>query len=569
MNELELSKLLDSGENTTIEYKEAKNAMPSSLFETVASFLNKDGGTILLGVSDDGSIMGIDPLSIDKIRKEIINASNNPELLNPTFTLSPELIEYENKTIIYIQLTASSQVHKCRGQIYDREHDCDLRIKDNNRVSEIYFRKRSIFTEGKIYPALRIEDFREDLFEKARRFIHSKRIDHPWLEEDYQGILRLSNFYRKDFSTGEEGYTLAAALMFGKDETIQSILPAYKIEALVRKENLDRWDDRLTLRTNLIESYQLLMDFIRKHLPDKFYLDGDRRLDLRELIFREIVANIIIHREYTNPLSTELIIFKDKLETTNPNKPHLRGPLTLESFSPFPKNPLLRKFFSEMGWADEIGSGVKNVSKYLKYYTSDRAEPLFWEDDVFRTSVPLVIYTFSQKIDYLFELLGVDKNSIDHKSLETIQSFEISSPIACWQEKNRFLYSLVSTWLKSSTRIPGLKLSDIKYLDDPVFFEVPTSAKKVPSLYEKSTNLLGKKFMTITKILIGTGLPISMEQLMKFMDYKNRKSFNELYMRPLMHIEFIKRTIPGKPNDPNQMYMITKKGRLFLGGFDL
>jgi len=485
MNKQELSRLLNSGENTTIEYKEAKNAMPSSLFETVASFLNKEGGTILLGVSDDGS-------------------------------------------------------------------------------------------EGKIYPALRLEDFREDLFEKARRFIRSKRTDHPWLEEDYQGILRLSNFYRKDFSTGEEGYTLAAALMFGKDETIQSILPAYKIEALVRKENLDRWDDRLTLRTNLIESYQLLMDFIRKHLPDKFYLDGDRRLDLRELIFREIVANIIIHREYTNPLSTELIIFKDKIETTNPNKPHLRGPLTLESFSPFPKNPLLRKFFSEMGWADEVGSGIKNVSKYLKYYTSDIAEPLFWEDDVFRTSVPLVIYTFSQKIDYLFELLGVDKNSIDHKLLETIQSFEISSPIAFWEEKNRFLYNLVSSWLKSSTGIAGLKSCDIKPFENPDFFEVPSSPENVPSspenvpsLHEKSTNLLGKRFMTIMKIFIGTGLPISMEQLMKFMNYKNRKSFNELYMHPLIQNEFIKRTIPGKLKDPNQMYMITKKGRLFLGGFDI
>ena len=151
-----------------------------------------------------------------------------------------------------------------------------MRIKDHNRISELYFRKRNIFTEGKIFPALKLEDFKEILFDRARGFIRSKRVDHPWLEEDNKGMLRLSNFYRKDFSTGEEGYTLAAALMFGKDETIQSILPAYKIEALVRKENLDRWDDRLTIRTNLIESYQSLMAFIRKHLPDKFYLKAKK-----------------------------------------------------------------------------------------------------------------------------------------------------------------------------------------------------------------------------------------------------------------------------------------------------
>ena len=61
MNKHDILSLTRAGENTTTEYKEAKSKMPSSLFETVASFLNRDGGTILLGVSDDGIITGIDP----------------------------------------------------------------------------------------------------------------------------------------------------------------------------------------------------------------------------------------------------------------------------------------------------------------------------------------------------------------------------------------------------------------------------------------------------------------------------------------------------------------------------
>jgi len=562
MNKQELLKILQAGESTTIEYKEAKRGMPSSLFETVAAFLNRDGGAILLGVSDDGTVTGIEPSSVDKIKKAIVNASNNTEVLDPPFTLSPELLEFEDKVLIYIQITASSQVHKCRGEIYDREHDCDLRLRDNNRVSELYFRKRNIFTEGKIYPALRIDDFREDLFDKARRFIRAKRTDHPWLEEDNKGMLRLSNFYRRDFSTGEEGYTLAAALMFGKDETIQSILPAYKIDALLRKENLDRWDDRLTLRTNLIESYQLLMEFIRKHLPDKFYLDGDRRLDLRELIFREIAANIIIHREYTNPLSTEFIIYRDKVETTNPNKPHLRGPLLLESFSPFPKNPLLRKFFSEMGWADEVGSGVKNVTKYLKYYTSNAAEPLFFEDDVFRTRAPLIIYTLSKNTDAVLELLGIKENDLEQKLFESIRDIEVPSMLASPGKKEQFLYDLVSSWLKSGTRLPGLRLSNIERLEEPAVL-------KVPSLHEKGTKLLGKRFMNLMKIITRTVVPVTMDNLMVFMDYKNRKSFRELYLHPLIQNDLIKRTIPDKPKAPNQKLTITRKGRLFLGGYEL
>ena len=54
-------------------------------------------------------------------------------------------------------------------------------------------------------------------------------------------LLKSSSLRTKDYQTGKEGLTLAAALVFGKDTTIQSILPAYKVEAMVRIQNTDRW----------------------------------------------------------------------------------------------------------------------------------------------------------------------------------------------------------------------------------------------------------------------------------------------------------------------------------------
>ncbi len=53
-------------------------------------------------------------------------------------------------------------------------------------------------------------------------------------------------------------------------------------------------------------------DFIGKHLPDKFYMEGDRRLSLRNNIFREVAANLIVHREYTNAYPATFAIFKDR-----------------------------------------------------------------------------------------------------------------------------------------------------------------------------------------------------------------------------------------------------------------
>ena len=54
---------------------------------------------------------------------------------------------------------------------------------------------------------------------------------------------------------------------------------------------------------------------------------------------------------------------------------------------PNPKNPIIASFFRNIGWSDRLGSGVRNIFKYSKYYSGE--EPEFIEGDVFRIIVPL------------------------------------------------------------------------------------------------------------------------------------------------------------------------------------
>jgi ATP-dependent DNA helicase RecG len=203
-----------------------------------------------------------------------------------------------------------------------------------------------------------------------------------------QDFYTTAGLYRRDLATGDQGFTMAALLLFGKEGVIQSGIPHYKIDALVRRINIDRYDDRVNIRCNLIEAYDKLMDFVAKHLPDKFYMEGDQRISLREKIFREIVANMLIHREYTNAFPTSLIIYQHKLETKNANKPHLYGQLRPDTFEPFPKNPHLAQLFTQMGRSEELGTGLRNVFKYSKAYSgSDKVS--FLEEDFFVVNVPL------------------------------------------------------------------------------------------------------------------------------------------------------------------------------------
>ncbi|MBP2028751.1 ATP-dependent DNA helicase RecG [Acetoanaerobium pronyense] len=232
-----------------------------------------------------------------------------------------------------------------------------------------------------------MNELENELFTRVRKTVENMRPGHPWISMNNIDLLKSAGMFLKDQSTGKQGITLAGILIFGSELIIQTALPHYRTDAILRKENLDRYDARYDIRVNLLRSYERLMHFIAKHLNDKFYLEGDQRVSLRDKIFREAISNLLIHREFSNPFPAKLIIGRDKVNIENGNKPHGNGMIDPEDFSPYPKNPKIAKFFKEIGLVGELGSGVRNIYKYNKIYSG--ADPEFIEGDVFKTVIPL------------------------------------------------------------------------------------------------------------------------------------------------------------------------------------
>jgi ATP-dependent DNA helicase RecG len=92
----------------------------------------------------------------------------------------------------------------------------------------------------------------EPAFEPVTYYLYSNQ--NPFL------LMRIaeSRYLPPRVQSGQKGYTLAAALLLGQDERIQSILPHYKTDALLLRQNLDHYDDRLYVQTNLIDAYDQL-----------------------------------------------------------------------------------------------------------------------------------------------------------------------------------------------------------------------------------------------------------------------------------------------------------------------
>lgn len=240
---------------------------------------------------------------------------------------------------------------------------------------------------NKVYPIFSIFDLRHDLIERARQMTKARVQNHPWRSMTDEELLRSANLFLRDSETGQIGITLAAILLFGPDDLIYSVLAHHKTDAIFRVFNADRYDDRDVILTNLLDSYDRLISFGEKHLNDSFTMDGIISVSARDKILREIVSNLLAHRDFSSAYVAKFIIEKDRILTENSNRSHGLGSLDIESFEPYPKNPPISKVFREIGLADELGSGMRNTFKYTKLYSG--GEPQFIEGDVFRTIIPL------------------------------------------------------------------------------------------------------------------------------------------------------------------------------------
>ncbi len=384
----EIKALIQTGEKVDVEFKESKHALTKDVYDTVCSFNNRNGGHIVLGVNDKREVIGVNKDKIDKVIKDFTTSINNPQKMYPPLYLTPEVFDMDGKIVIYIRVPEGYQVCRHNGRIWDRSYEGDVNITDRAElVYKLYGRKQGSYFVNKVYPNLDMDFLDTSLIDKAKKWAVARNKNHAWEKMDYEEILRSANLILTDPETKCEGITLAAILLFGKDNSIMSVLPQHKTDAIFRVENKDRYDDRDVVITNLIDSYDRLIKFGQKHLNDLFVLDGMVNVNARDRILREIVSNTLAHIDYSSGYPAKMIIDDEKITVENSNLAHGMGALDLQKFEPFTKNPAISKVFREIGIADELGSGMRNTYKYTQLYSGQT--PLFEEGDIFRTIVPL------------------------------------------------------------------------------------------------------------------------------------------------------------------------------------
>ena len=358
----ELLEIINTGENFYIEFKE-EQVKPKDLGEEIVAFANSEGGTILIGVSDNKNILGVSDI---KIEEKIMNICRNNVIPNiiPIF----ELVEVNSKRIAVLTIPKGlcKPYYTVDNKYYIRV-GTTKRIASREELLRLFEGNGSLHFDISPVPNTSIKnlnlDIIRDYFFKYNAFdLHeedSKQVERILINAD---ILK---------PLGDEIVcSVGGLLIFGK--LPQNILSQNGISFAHFKGNdiSDELIDKKVIEGRIQDIAEQTIVAIRNNIrvPSKINLLKREDVEIYPLIvLREAIVNCLVHRNYSIYGSKiRIFMFDDRIEFRSPGR--LPNTVTIEKMKigvSFARNPFLVKYMENMRYIDQLGRGIPMILKNM------------------------------------------------------------------------------------------------------------------------------------------------------------------------------------------------------------
>lgn len=310
----ELKQLIAKDEGETVEAKETTGQRRDAC-ETLCAFLNKDGGTVVFGVTKKGKLTG--QLMADTTKRDLFDAFQK---FGPAADIEVSYVPVdETHTAIVCHVDKGN----CRPYVYDGKPF--KRVQSSTTVMSQEEYERMLLARGGFRskwedqpnPELSLEDLDWDVIRStARKAVRAGRLDESVDTEDVVSLL--DNFKLRKNGTLLNG----AAVLFGKAERID--YPQLEIKMGWFKGTDQRvFLDNSHVQGNVFKLMDAAMAFCFKHLNLAAWTSGkierDEELEIPADALREALVNAFAHRSYENSsLTIYLAIYDDRVELKNP-----------------------------------------------------------------------------------------------------------------------------------------------------------------------------------------------------------------------------------------------------------
>ena len=388
MLKAELLEIIANGESSGLEFKR-DNIRPEQLAKEIVAMLNFQGGKILLGVEDDGSISG---LQRDNTEEWVMNVIS--EKVHPIVLPYYENIRLDDNKIVAI-LTFSQGNSKPYVRRHNKAEEVFIRVGTTSRLAtreqqmRLYEIGGMLHTEVLAVPRTTFFDLDKVRLENYLREI----VNDPEIPENNESWKsRLANL---GFLTEPNGMcTIAGMVLFGKQPrqflkqsglrvfAFNSDKKEYKAELdlILDAPLVGRWDysggRRQLLDSGLVEKFLSQIDPFISIEPD--YIDGDFRREKQYLYpieaIREVLINALVHRDWTRFVEIEVGIYSDRIEFISPGS--LQNSMTVEKMiagQRYTRNTIIMEIMRDYHYVDFRGMGIRSkvIPKMREYNGKD------------------------------------------------------------------------------------------------------------------------------------------------------------------------------------------------------
>jgi ATP-dependent DNA helicase RecG len=372
MNETEqqLLELIDQGESLTVEFKSDLKCLPDrELVAAVVALANTEGGELLLGVDDNGTITGL--------HANHINLAGLPALIanktNPSISVKVESVELNGLPIARIIVSKSRQLVSSSDGLLQRR-----RLKLDGTPEAVPFyphefiqRQSSMgLTDPSALPleGISVEELDPLQRHRIRNAIKKYGGDQsllPLADDELDGALGLIVN-----SNGKRHPTLAGLLMLGTEALLRQHLPSHEVafqvlrgtDVLVneffRKPLLETFEEIELLFRARVEEEEIQVGLFRVPIPN-----FDRRA------FREAFVNALVHRDYSALGAVHVKLDDDGMTISSPGG-FVEG-VNLDNLlvaDPRSRNPLLADIIKRVGLAERTGRGIDRIFEGMLRY---------------------------------------------------------------------------------------------------------------------------------------------------------------------------------------------------------
>ena len=412
MTSEELLEIIQLGEDSKHQFKaDVTNA--TSLAAEFVAFSNSKGGTLFIGVSDDGKVVGITQKRIGYVNQLISNSSS--QIVHPPINPLTEIIKMDEGLVLLIQVQEgiSKPYMDNSGVMWVKSGADKRRVTSREEIQRIFQESNILHGDEMVVRNATFEKIDKPYFKKLYQYIFNE----PFLETDVEipRILKNMNL------AGTEVLNIAGALLVAEEPNF--LLPAFMVKAVCypgNDINVDSYIDSEDITGRIETQFKQSIAFISRnirHIQAGQNVNSVGVLEVSKVALEEIIANALIHRDYFYLSSVRIFIFSDRIEIINPGSLHDNLTIDMMKYGvSCPRNNVLASFANKVLVYRGLGNGVRRALKEHPYIT--------FENDVLANQFKVIIKrTFYNNSDQKlnFETDQKNYNEIDQKNQPKIE----------------------------------------------------------------------------------------------------------------------------------------------------